>query len=104
MNAHLPLSTPLIIHAVDPGYCYPELRREFTGIMAFLDHLMELALAFTAEVGSRRLVWGALGHPDQPDKMCGEYSSGCQLQEVSDFVLSAQGVKAQDRLWYVVFL
>ncbi|KAJ6580900.1 NAD(P)-binding protein [Mycena capillaripes] len=99
LNAHLPPSTSLIVDAVDPGYCYSELRRELVGFRAVLDYLMEKALAFTAEVGSRRLVWAALAHQEQPDKLRGEYSSGCKVMEVSDFVLSAEGVKAQDRLW-----
>jgi hypothetical protein len=69
--------------------------------MIVFDYLMERALAFTTEVGSRRLVWAALAYPDQPDKLRGEYSSGCEVQEVSDYVLSAQGSKTQDRLWFV---
>jgi hypothetical protein len=101
LNARLPPSTPLIVNAVDPGYCYSELRRGLTGFMIVFDYLMERALAFTTEVGSRRLVWVALAYPDQPDKLRGEYSSGCEVQEVSDYVLSAQGAKAQDRLWFV---
>jgi len=100
LNARIPSSTPLIVDAVDPGYCYSELRREFKGMRAFLDYLMELALAFPTEVGSRRLVHAALGEPDQPDKLRGEFvSAGCTVQEVSDFVLSPQGAKVQERLW-----
>ncbi|KAJ6580899.1 short-chain dehydrogenase [Mycena capillaripes] len=99
LNAHLPPSTPVIVNAVDPGYCYSELRRDFAGFMAVFDYLMERALAFTAEVGSRRLVWAALAHPEQPDKLRGEYTATCRVQEASDFVLSSEGVKAQDRLW-----
>ncbi|KAJ7921254.1 hypothetical protein B0H13DRAFT_2656140 [Mycena leptocephala] len=81
LNARLPPSTPLIVNATDP------------------DYLMKRALAFPTEVGSRRLVWAALAYPEQPDKLRGEYSSSCEVQEVSDYVLSAQGVKVQDRLW-----
>ncbi|KAJ6580891.1 hypothetical protein B0H19DRAFT_1251172 [Mycena capillaripes] len=99
LNAHLPPSTPLIVNTVNPGYCYSELRRGFKGLMAVVDRLMELALAFTTEVGSRRLVWAAVGLPDQPEKLRGQYISACQVQEPSDFVLGAQGVKLQDHLW-----
>jgi hypothetical protein len=101
LNARLPPSTPLIVNAVDPGYCYSELRRGLTGVRAVFDYLMERALAFTTEVGSRRLVWAALAYPDQPDKLRGEFSAGCEVQEISDYVLSAQGAKVQDRLWFV---
>ncbi|KAJ6511995.1 hypothetical protein C8R47DRAFT_1291601 [Mycena vitilis] len=99
LNAHLPLSTPLIIDAVCPGYCYSGLRRELTGVRAVMDSLSEKAMAFSAEVGSRRLVWGALAYSEQPEKMRGAYVSGSQIQEVSDFVLSAEGVKIQNRAW-----
>ncbi|KAF7345418.1 WW domain-containing oxidoreductase [Mycena venus] len=99
LNDRIPPSTPLVVNAVNPGYCYSELRREFSGIRAALDWLMEKALAFSAEVGSRRLIWAALAHQDQPDKLRGEYSSSFKIREVSDLVLSPEGVKIQDRSW-----
>ncbi|KAF7345429.1 hypothetical protein MVEN_01560900 [Mycena venus] len=99
LNARLPKSTPLIVNTVNPGYCYSELRRGLKGIMAFVDYLMELALAFPTEVGSRRLVWAAVGAQDKPDSLRGEYINACKVEEASDFVLDAQGAKVQDRLW-----
>ncbi|KAJ7663868.1 hypothetical protein DFH06DRAFT_1188700 [Mycena polygramma] len=99
LNARLPPSTPLIVNTVNPGYCYSELRRGFTGVMAVFDYLMERALAFTTEVGSRRLVWAAVGQQDQPDTLRGAYISHAEVMEVSDFVLDAQGQKLQDHLW-----
>ncbi|KAJ7249517.1 short-chain dehydrogenase [Mycena haematopus] len=99
LNAHLPRSTPLVVTAVSPGYCYSELRREFSGMMAVVDWFMEKLLAFSAEVGSRRLVWAALSHENRPDKLRGEYSSTFKFVEVSDFVLSPDGAKIQDRSW-----
>ncbi|KAF7371072.1 WW domain-containing oxidoreductase [Mycena sanguinolenta] len=99
LNDRLPSSIPVIASAVDPGYCYSELRREFSGVMAVFDWLLERTLAFTAEVGSRRLIWTALSHQDQPEKLRGQYSSNFHMTEVSDFVLSPEGVKAQNRSW-----
>ncbi|KAJ7780227.1 hypothetical protein DFH07DRAFT_865313 [Mycena maculata] len=99
LNARLPPSTPVIVNTVNPGYCYSELRREFTGLRAFVDHLMELALAFTTEVGSRQLVWAALAKQEAPEQLRGEYITAFHVQEVSDFVLSPQGAKAQDLIW-----
>ncbi|KAJ7302935.1 hypothetical protein DFH08DRAFT_57252 [Mycena albidolilacea] len=99
LNARLGASTPLVVNAVNPGYCYSELRRGLNPIMAFIDHLMELALAFTTEVGSRRLVWAAVSEPAQPETLRGGYISACEVEEVADFVLSPQGVKLQDHLW-----
>ncbi|KAF7369525.1 WW domain-containing oxidoreductase [Mycena venus] len=99
LNDRLLRSTPLIIDAVSPGYCYSELRREFTGILAFIDSLMERLLALTTEEGSRHVVWAALARQEDPDVLRGQYISNCQIQEVSDFILAPEGVKAQDQLW-----
>ncbi|KAJ7900599.1 hypothetical protein B0H14DRAFT_2429170, partial [Mycena olivaceomarginata] len=99
LNARIPPSTPLIVTAVNPGYCYSELRRVLSGFRAVMDWLMEKALAFTSEVGSRRIVWAALSHQNQPDKLRGEYVSSFDIQEVSDVVLSPEGIKVQDRSW-----
>ncbi|KAJ7440475.1 hypothetical protein B0H11DRAFT_1750732 [Mycena galericulata] len=99
LNARLLSSTPLIVNAVDPGYCYSELRRNFTGKRAMRDFFMELCLAFPAEVGARRLVYAALGQADQPDKFRGEYIAGFRVAEVSDFILSPEGSKAEDLVW-----
>ncbi|KAJ7733420.1 hypothetical protein DFH07DRAFT_928832 [Mycena maculata] len=99
LNARLPSSTPLIVNTVSPGYCYSELRRNFSGILAVVDFLMERALAFSAEVGSRRLVWAALAQQDHPEKLRGQYISNFDIKEVSDFVLSPQGAKAEDLVW-----
>lgn len=62
LNARLPPTIPVIVNAVSPGYCYSELRREFSGLLAVIDYIMERLLAWTAEEGSRQLVWGALAH------------------------------------------
>ncbi|KAJ7173561.1 hypothetical protein C8R46DRAFT_1083145 [Mycena filopes] len=97
LNARLPPSTPLIVNAVNPSYCYSELRRSLPGVLAFFDRILELCLAFTAEVGSRRLVWAAVG--GDPDELRGEYINACAVAEPSDFVIKPQGVKVQDRVW-----
>ncbi|KAF8166537.1 short-chain dehydrogenase [Mycena galopus ATCC 62051] len=102
LNDRIPPSTPLIVSAVSPGYCYSELRREFSGVMAVVDWFMEKALAFTAEIGSRRLIWAALSQGrDEPDanKLRGAYSSSFKIMEASDFVLSPEGGKMQDQSW-----
>ncbi|KAJ7132355.1 hypothetical protein C8R44DRAFT_698819 [Mycena epipterygia] len=99
LNARLPPSTLLTVDTVNPGYCYSELRRGFSGVMAVVDRIMELILAFSTEVGSRQLVWAALAHQDDPEKLHGQYISAYDVREVSDFVLSAQGAKAEDHIW-----
>ncbi|KAJ7132349.1 hypothetical protein C8R44DRAFT_698800 [Mycena epipterygia] len=99
LNARLSASTPLIVNAVNPGYCYSQLRRSFSGIQAVFDHLSERALAFTTEEGSRQLVFGAIGEQEHPEKLRGEFTSNCKVMESSDFVLSPEGVKAQNDVW-----
>ncbi|KAJ7483178.1 hypothetical protein FB451DRAFT_1338105 [Mycena latifolia] len=99
LNERLPSTTPLIVNAVNPGYCYSDLRRSFSGIRLMFDNLMEWCLAFTTEQGSRQLVWAALGQQDHPEKLRGEYISGSQVEEVADFVLSSDGAKAQNHIW-----
>ncbi|KAJ7156907.1 hypothetical protein C8R43DRAFT_1183379 [Mycena crocata] len=99
LNARLPSSTPVVVNTVNPGYCLSELRRGFSGITAVVDWLMEVVLAFTTEVGSRQLVWAALTHQDHPETLRGEFISGSQVVEASDFVIGPVGAKVQDRIW-----
>ncbi|KAJ7740465.1 hypothetical protein DFH07DRAFT_926586 [Mycena maculata] len=99
LNARLPPTTPVIVDAVCPGYCYSELRRSMSGLRALIDYLMERAFAFTTEEGSRQLVWAALAHEDHPETIRGGYVSCSNVTEVSDYVLSAEGARAEDHIW-----
>ncbi|KAJ6526944.1 hypothetical protein DFH09DRAFT_1371493 [Mycena vulgaris] len=92
-------AAPLVVSAVNPGFCYSELRRGFSGAKAFLISIMERILAFTTEEGSRQLLWAAVGLPGSPDKLRGEYINQCTVEEPSDFIVSSEGAKAQDRIW-----
>lgn len=102
LDARLPNTSPIVVAAVNPGYCYSSLRREFSGFRAVFDRLMEFALAWTTEQGSRQLVWAALG--GDPDQVRGGYVSIAQIVEPSDFVISDEGHKVQDRAWVSQFL
>ncbi|KAJ7319287.1 hypothetical protein DFH08DRAFT_1034977 [Mycena albidolilacea] len=73
------------MNAVNPGYCCSELRRGINPAMRFIDHLMELCLAFTTE--------------RHPETLRGEYINACEREESSDFVIGPDGVKAEERLW-----
>ncbi|KAJ6557339.1 hypothetical protein DFH09DRAFT_1163826 [Mycena vulgaris] len=99
LNARIAASTPLVVNAVNPGYCYSNIRQSFSGIMAVVDRLMEICLALPTETGSRQLVWAALGQEENPDKLRGEYLSLQRVEEVSDYILSPEGARAQDRIW-----
>lgn len=90
---------PVIVNCVNPGYCYSGLRKSWTGARAWVDWIMEKALARTSEEGSRQVVWAAVGGVNAPDKLRGAYISLVQISEPSDYVLSEEGGKAQDKLW-----
>ncbi|KAJ7760695.1 hypothetical protein DFH07DRAFT_816417, partial [Mycena maculata] len=92
-------TAPLIVNAVNPGLCVSELTRDLSGPTSWIASLLTRILAFTTEEGGRRLVHGAVGMPENPDKLRGEYLNQCQVEEPSDFVISPEGQKAQDRIW-----
>jgi len=94
----------VIVNTVNPGYCLSNIRSSFTGLQAWVDWLMEKALARTSEEGSRQLIWAAVGGEDQLDEMRGAYISIAQISEASDFVISEDGKVYQDKLWVCQFL
>ncbi|KAH9479748.1 Short chain dehydrogenase sol3 [Psilocybe cubensis] len=105
----------IIVNAVNPGYCYSNLRSTYTGPRAWFDWFMERVLARTAEEGSRQVVWAALGCDESENaagggsarqrtrereaKMKGAYISNASISEPSDYVIGEEGRKAQDLLW-----
>jgi NAD(P)-dependent dehydrogenase (short-subunit alcohol dehydrogenase family) len=82
---------PVTINCVNPGLCQSELARD-SGIALMITKFL---LARTTECGSRTLVHaassGAATH--------GQYLSDCKIELPSDYVLSAEGYEAQNRLW-----
>ncbi|KAF7369500.1 hypothetical protein MVEN_00279800 [Mycena venus] len=101
LNARLANTTPLIVDAVNPGLCHSELTRGLTGIVATLERLFAFFFAYSTEVGSRHLVWAAIAHQEkqEEEKLRGAFIHGCRVTEPSDFVLSEEGRKTEDRLW-----
>ncbi|KAJ7121955.1 hypothetical protein C8R43DRAFT_959322 [Mycena crocata] len=98
LNARLG-DAPLIVNAVNPGFCVSELRRGFTGVAGIFMSIMVSLLAFSTDEGSRRLVWGAVGFPEDPNKLRGQYLNHNRVDESSDFVISAEGQKFQNDTW-----
>ncbi|KAF7796917.1 hypothetical protein EIP86_008102 [Pleurotus ostreatoroseus] len=103
LNEHLPASTPLIVNSVNPGYCYSELRRASSFGVLFRLWLMDITLGRTAEGGARQLIWAALGPDGREGKhidwLRGTYVSTQGFKEPSDFVISQDGGRAQEKLW-----
>ncbi|KAG1773277.1 hypothetical protein EV702DRAFT_1048358 [Suillus placidus] len=96
--------TPLSAVAVTPGFCYSQLRRVWYEQPTFSFAKIRLAiqerfLAWTAEQGSRQLVFAAVGGRDNEEKMKGGFVKHGRLVEVADFVLSDEGRKMQDNVW-----
>ena len=88
-------NVPIIVNAVNPGFCRSGIRRSYQGFMTIL---MELFLVLPAEVGSRQLVWAALGGKDEEEKLCGGFVHRSHVIETSDFVLSEKGQEMQEKI------
>ena len=104
LNAHLPLTGSLIVNAVNPGYCLTNFGRSPNRPLTqrVMGWILDKTVAHTSEEGSRQLVYAAVGGKTDEKNMRGAYISGSRVDEVSDFVLSAEGTKVQDRIWVCV--
>ena len=94
--------TPLAVNAVNPGFCYSNLRRSRGILESVINVIMEICLAWTSEQGSRQLVYAAIGERDEEDHMKGAYVSHAAVVEPSDFVISEEGKAMQDNIWVSV--
>ncbi|KIJ64226.1 hypothetical protein HYDPIDRAFT_28663 [Hydnomerulius pinastri MD-312] len=92
---------PLTVESVNPGFCYSNLRGAgiTTSLEAIFNFLLEKLFAWTSEQGARQLVWAAIGEQGNEEKMKGAYISKAQVVEPSDFVMSEEGRKFQEKLW-----
>ncbi|KAJ7462128.1 hypothetical protein FB451DRAFT_479597 [Mycena latifolia] len=96
LTAHLGPSAPLIVNAVAPGFTVSELRRDIANL--FL-RVIEKLLALTTEEGSRRLVFAAVGMPNSPQSLKGQYIDIAGAEEPSDFVIGKEGQEVQESIW-----
>jgi hypothetical protein len=94
--------TPLAVNAVNPGFCYSNLRSSRSVLESIISVIMEKCLAWTSEQGSRQLVYAAIGGRDDEDRMKGAYVSHAAVVEPSDFVISEEGKAMQDNTWVSV--
>ena len=99
LTKRLPANSPVIVTAVNPGYCKSQLRRHLSFFVSVLDSIMEAFLARTSEEGSRQLVWAAIGGAGREFELRGSYVNKSNFQEVSDYALSDEGAAVQTRLW-----
>ena len=103
LTERLQSTAPLSAIAVNPGFCYSQLRRSFHEQTFSLTNIrvtiLERLLARTPEQGSRQLVFAAVGGRDDEENMKGAYINRGRAVEVSDFVLSDEGHRMQDVIW-----
>ncbi|KAL8864476.1 MAG: hypothetical protein Q9198_009839, partial [Flavoplaca austrocitrina] len=82
---------PVTLNCVNPGLCHSELSRH----AGFAMTVIKTILARSTEQGSRTLVHAASLGPESH----GHYVHDCQITLPSQFVMSAEGKTAQDRVW-----
>jgi NAD(P)-dependent dehydrogenase (short-subunit alcohol dehydrogenase family) len=85
------MQTSVTINCVNPGLCHSELARESGWGLA----ITKFFLARSTELGSRNLVHAASLGPESH----GQYVSDCVVAQPSEYVLSSEGWKDQNRVW-----
>lgn len=95
-----PTHPTLIVNSVNPGLAESSLRRDMDeSALPWSMRLIHLFLTVSSEVGSRELVWAALGGRERAEALRGAYIDRCEVREPSDFALSEEGRIMQDRVW-----
>ena len=82
---------PIVVNAVNPGFCHSELTRNRAGIGAWFTWFMKILLARSTEQGSRQLIWACIGGKENIDQLRGAYISSMRVKEPSDFVVTEDG-------------
>ncbi|KAF8589340.1 short-chain dehydrogenase [Ramaria rubella] len=90
----------LTVTSVNPGWCKTQLQRDIKWTVAgFFMRLVEPLMGRSIEMGSRTLVWAALAGKDAGGEVHGRYTTSCRVDEESDYVISPDGEKMEERLW-----
>ncbi|KAF7299796.1 Retinol dehydrogenase 12 [Mycena chlorophos] len=103
LAARIPVSPngppPIVVNSVNPGMCRTEIFRELPGPISLLVSGIQSVVAYSAEEGSRQYVYAAVGEPEHPERLHGEFIMGGAPAEPSDFVVDANGKKLERQLW-----
>ncbi|KAK1224905.1 hypothetical protein PQX77_012182 [Marasmius sp. AFHP31] len=94
-----PHLSEITICSVNPALCHTELKRNSHGeqaerLQAYLDKY-----GYTAEEGSRQLLYAAIGQRNREEEVRGSYISYSRVSECSDLILSDEGQQLEKRLW-----
>lgn len=83
--------------SLNPGYCISNLYREMEGERAAMFKRMNDEFAYTSEEGSRQIIYAAIGGKDE--ELRGKFTSYSHVMEISDWMLSEEGKKVEDKTW-----
>ncbi len=95
MQTGLHATQPVVLNNVSPGMCKTALSREASGIQWLVFSLMKLAVARTAEMGSRALLAGATGG----EETHGQYMSEGVPAKGSPLVQSEEGSEVGKKVY-----
>ncbi|KII95100.1 hypothetical protein PLICRDRAFT_33932 [Plicaturopsis crispa FD-325 SS-3] len=96
LSKHVGTSSGVIVDIVSPGFCYSDLRRDPEYATLFV-RVFEWLFAQSAELGSRNLIYAAVGGKDS--ELHGAYVAMSEIREIGDFALNAESNGIQKRLW-----
>ncbi|THV05577.1 NAD(P)-binding protein [Dendrothele bispora CBS 962.96] len=94
------LQPKITVNSLNPGFCKSSLRNDLSGLARLVNPLMEKALAYTTEEGSRQLVYAAIGGSEE--EMKGGYVSFSKVIEPSDFAISEEGAAMEKKIWVCI--
>jgi len=90
--------SPITICAVNPGFCKTHLFQQVSSpVDLIVAKGIDASVARSPEEGSRTLIHAALFGTKK--EIHGKFLSTCKVVEESDFVISLEGRRVQDRLW-----
>ncbi|KAK0214489.1 hypothetical protein IW262DRAFT_274804 [Armillaria fumosa] len=99
LQLHIPSSSAITVNSVNPGLCFSGLGSGGPAEQEERLRKRREEFAFTAEEGSRQLVYGAVGSLNDEEKLRGKYIRMSEVVEESDFVISKDGKIVQDKVW-----
>ena len=103
LTSRLPADSSLIVNCLTPGLCRTTLRQEFPWPLSWIYVVVDSIIAWSAERGSRQLVFAALGREKREDELKGAYISSSEVTEPSDFIISDEGRAGQKQVWVSIF-
>lgn len=95
LAARMPSNDPVIINALNPGFCRTDLFRHAPFPLQYIVKLGLRFLGRTSEMGSRTLMAAAAAERESH----GGYMDSCVLREPSKLVTGSEGVTLQTRVY-----